>query len=136
MFKGSLIKLIIGALILVFSYALPIFMIPLGSYSHTENSVTTSFEFKWNGKVEKTIAYEGSSVSTNNYYEIDDKAIYYGESKDIDKNEFTKLAEIKNIYTIESGDAEFKNYWALGFTIIGFVLTAWGVLGFVVSKKK
>ena len=136
MFKGSFIKLILGARILVFSYALPVFMIPVGSYSYSKDSVTSSYSFKWNGKMENKIEIGDEDVEIDAYYKIDDKAIYFGTDKDVKVSDITKLAKIKNIYTLEIGGEDFKNYWALGFTIIGFVLTAWGVLGLVVPKKK
>lgn len=136
MFKGSLIKLILGAIILVFSYVLPIFMIPVGSYSHSSDNVTMSYSFQWNGECKTKVEFGDLSTDAKGYYKVDDKAIYVSTEKDVKVSELTKAAEIKNIYTLESAGEEFKNYWALGFTIIGFVLTAWGIVGFFVPKKK
>lgn len=136
MFKGSLIKLILGAVILVFSYALPIFMIPVGSYSYSQDNITSSYSFQWNGKFKNKLELGDESTTLKAYYKIDDKAIYFSDDKDVKVSDLNKLAEIKNIYTLEIGGEEFKNYWALGFTIIGYVLTAWGLIGFFVPKKK
>ena len=135
MFKGSLIKLIFGIIILVFSYVLPVFMIPVGSYSYSKDNVTSSYSFKWNGKMEQEIEIADEDADIDAYYKIDDKTIYWGLDKDVKVSDLTKLAKIKNIYTLEIGGKEYKNYWALGFTIVGFVLTGWGLIGFFVPKK-
>ena len=136
MFKGSLIKLILGAAILVFSYVLPIFMVPVGSYSYSKDKSSTSYSFQWNGKVEAEFKYGDGSISEKAYYKIDDKAIYVSVDKDVKTTAVNKIAKIKNIYTIEIAGEDYKNYWALGFTIVGFVLAGWGLIGLAVPKKK
>lgn len=136
MFKGSLIKLILGAVILVFSYALPIFMVPVGSYNYSEDGVKASYSFQWDGEIKNKIEIGNQSTTLKAHYKIDDKTIYVSEDKDVKVSDLNKLAKIQNIYTIEIGDEEFKNNWALGFTIIGFVLAGWGLIGLCIPKKK
>ena len=136
MFKGSFIKLLIGVAILVVSYAFPFFLIPLGSYSYSEDGITLEYAFDWNGEYTTKLKVENSSTKTDAYYKIDDKAIYWSTNEDVKVSDITKLGKIKNIYTLEIGGEEFKNNWALGFTIIGYVFTAWGTLGFLLHGKK
>ena len=136
MFKGSLIKFIFGAVILLISYAFPFVLMPLGSYSNTSNSITTSYSFKWNNEYTSKVKTKNTSTEIEAYYKIDDKAIYWSLDKDVKVSDITKLGKIKNFYTLEIGNEKYQNNWALGFTIIGYVLTAWGLIGFIVPKKK
>ncbi|MBQ7798805.1 MAG: hypothetical protein IJ371_06760 [Clostridia bacterium] len=136
MFKGSWFKLILGGLILLFSYVIPVFMIPIGSYTYSKDNSSLSYSFKLNGKFENEVGVGDNSVTLSAYYKIEDGIIYISDDKNVEVSEITKLAEIENIYTLKIGDKEFKNHWALGFTIIGFVLTGWGFLGLFSSKKK
>lgn len=136
MFKGSLIKIIFGVLILLLSYAFPFVLMPIGSYSHAGDTITTSYSFKWNSEYSVKLSGNNTSTKTDAYYKLDDKTIYWGTSKDVTKNDITKLGTVENFYTIKIGDTEYKNNWALGFTIIGYVLTVWGIIGLFVPKKK
>jgi hypothetical protein len=135
MFKGSFIKLIIGAAILVLSYILPVFMIPIGSYSYNKDNFSCSYSFQLNGKYETKTEVGNASTTLKGYYKLDDKAIYIGNKQDIKTTDINKLAKVKNIYTIEIADMELKNNWALGFTVIGFMLASWGLIGLFVPKK-
>ena len=135
MFKGSFIKLLLGAAILVISYALPFFLIPVGSYTHSEDGASVGHSFKWNGKYAIEYKLDGASSEIEGYYKIDDKAVYASLDKDVKITDTNKVAKIKNIYTLEIGKETYKNNWALGFTIIGYVLTAWGIIGFIVPIK-
>jgi hypothetical protein len=136
MFKGTFVKLILGSIILIFSYAFPIFMIPIGSYSYSSNNTSYEYSFQWNGKVEKEITIVDESTTISNYYKISDKVIYKSSDKDAKIENMHILAQIKNIYTIEIGGEEYQNSWAFAFAIAGFVLTGWGFIGLVIKKKK
>lgn len=130
MFKGSFIKLLLGAAILVISYAFPFFLIPIGSYESSK--IDVEYSFNWNGEYEQDIEI----LDTKGYYKIDDKGVYVSITEDVPVTNLNKMATIKNIYTLEIAGETFKNNWALGFTIIGFVLTAWGIIGFMIPKKR
>ena len=136
MFKGSFIKLILGAAILIFSYVLPVFMFPIGGYKYTNNQITSAYSFKINGKFETKLSMGDESTTLTAYYKVSDKSIYFGDDKDVKVTNINKLAKIKNIYTIEIGGEDYKNNWALAFTIVGDVLTVWGVIGLFTGKKK
>ncbi len=133
---GSFIILLLGVAILLLSYVFPIFLIPVGSYSHSSNNVTTSYTFQLNDKFKAKAKLGSSSTETKAYYEIDDKEIYWSLTEDVPETAINKLAKIKNIYTIEIGGTKFRNNVALGFTIAGYVLTAVGVITLVIPKKK
>ena len=133
MFKASLLKFVLGVAIIVICYAFPFFMMPVGSYSNTSNSITTEISFKWNGSCTVKLG----KTSTEMYYKVKDKEIYTSlTDKDFDINSINKSATISNIYTIKVGDTEYTNGWGIGFAVVGFVLTAWGLIGFFVPKKR
>ena len=136
MFKGSFVKLILGAIILIFSYAFPIFMIPIGTYSYSTDTISYEYSFQWNGKVKKDITIVDETTTINNYYKISDKTIYKSTDKNTKIENMHILAQIKNIYTLEIGGQEYRNNWAFAFTITGFILAGWGFVGLVIKKKK
>lgn len=132
MFKGSILKLILGAAILVICYAFPFFMMPVGSYTQEIEGVSVEYSFKWNGKYEKNI---GDNFSFKGYHKVKakDKEIYVGTTED---SQPLKLASVKSLYKIEIGDTEYVNGWGVGVAVVGYVLTAWGLLGLVLRKKR
>ena len=133
---GSIITLLLGVAILLLSYVFPIFLIPVGSYSHSGDNITTSYSFQLNEKFKAKSKLGSASTETKAYYEIDDKEIYWSLTEEVPETALNKLGKIKNIYTIEIGDTNYRNNVALGFTIVGYILTAVGVITLVIPKKK
>jgi len=143
MFKFSLIKFVVGALILVVSYFFPAFLMPLGEYSYEEKNVEYSLSFDFAKRMEVEVDSEWDVMDSEQkyFYKIeldlkDGNCVVFSDSKDNDiKTEFNTI-KIKNIYTLEFGGQKYKNYFGLGFAIVGFVLAGWGLVGFFVPKKK
>lgn len=134
MFKASFLKLILGVAILVICYAFPFFMMPIGSYTHEEKGVSAEFSFKWNGEFKG----EMEGLSQEAYYDLDGRDIYFSlVDKDVStKTDLNKLAKVKSLYKIQDGDTEYVNGWGVGVAVVGYVLTAWGLLGLVLRKKR
>lgn len=135
MFKGNVLKLLIGAAILVICYAFPFFMMPVGNYSAKSDNVKIEYSFKWNGKFEANL---GDNISGNGYYKLKakDKEIYVGTTEDVETTALNKLASVKSVYKIKINDTEYTNPWGIAFAVVGYVFAGWGLIGLIVRQKR